>query len=50
LEEYEGKAFNTTDMELRATLDDKLNFMGLWNDVKVSEVMDTNNELLCYRY
>ena len=34
----------------RASLDDTLAFQGLGPDVDVSEVMDTESVLLCYRY
>jgi tyrosinase len=49
--EYYGKAFNTTEGSRRqGTLDDKLSFLGLWEDIAVSEVMSTDRGLLCYRY
>lgn len=49
--EYQGVSFNTTKgRERQGTLDDPLGFIGLWRDIKVSEVMETEGELLCYRY
>ncbi|KAH8705451.1 tyrosinase [Talaromyces proteolyticus] len=49
--QYYGKAFNTSnDQHRQGTLDDKLSFLGLWEDIKVSEVMRTDSGLLCYRY
>lgn len=49
--EYEGVSFNTTEGRARqGTIHDTLEFMDLWRDTKVSEVMETQNELLCYRY
>lgn len=48
--DYAGKAFNNTEPERPGTLNDHLNFMGLWEEVEVSSVMRTDTELLCYRY
>lgn len=50
-EAYEGPSFNTTlGREKEGTLDDALKFMGIWEDIKVSEVMNTEKKLLCYKY
>jgi tyrosinase len=49
--EYFGKAFNSSSQpDVPATLNDSLNFMGMWRDIKVSEVMRADKNLLCYRY
>jgi len=48
LTEYIGKARGTSSD--KATLDDMLKMYGFAPDVKVSEVMKTDTELLCYRY
>jgi tyrosinase len=50
LTEYAGEAFSNTGPERLGTLDDHLMFMGLWDDVKVSKVMRTDTDFLCYRY
>jgi tyrosinase len=49
--EYQGVSFNTTEgRKKQGTLNDSLRFPGLWRDIKVSEVMETEGKLLCYRY
>lgn len=45
---YDGhKERHTIEM---AGLDDVLHYEGLAPDIKVEDVMDIENELLCYRY
>jgi hypothetical protein len=34
----------------QATLDDTMRMMALADDIKVRDVMTTENDLLCYRY
>lgn len=49
--EYRGISFNTTaGRERQGALTDPLEFIGLWEDIQVSQVMQTEGELLCYRY
>lgn len=50
--EYHGKAFSESlpGLERGATLDDRLTFSGMWEDIRVSDVMSPDNGLLCYKY
>lgn len=49
LHEYEGKHMvNSTGED--ATLSGILPYGGFVDDIRVSQVMDTEGELLCYRY
>lgn len=49
--EYQGISLNTTEgREKQGALDDWLRFPGFGGDIRVSEVMDTEGSLLCYRY
>ncbi|RYP78270.1 hypothetical protein DL771_000747 [Monosporascus sp. 5C6A] len=47
--DIKGQKFQP-DNGVVATLDDVMPFMGLTADIKISEVMTTQNDLLCYSY
>ncbi len=49
--DYEGISLNTSaGRKKEARLGDTLEFLDLWKDIRVSEVMKTEGSVLCYRY
>lgn len=48
-QDIKDQKFNPDDGTI-ATLEDIMPFMGLAADIKISNVMTTQNDLLCYTY